>query len=125
VLLAAALAGGAILIGCGGGGHPSSSGQTPQAGSSSAPAATTPATTTPSNSAAIARAVAACRAVISAAQNLSPALKSKAEGICNKAASGDLAGARKAARDVCAEVINAAPVAASVKERARAQCKSI
>jgi hypothetical protein len=127
VLLATALAGGVLLVGCGGGSKSSSSSQTPQAPSTSSSAATptTPSTSTPSSAAAIARAVGACRAVIGAAPNLSAAVKSKVEGICNKASSGDLAGARKAAREVCAEVVNAEPVPAVVKEHARAQCKTI
>jgi hypothetical protein len=51
-------------------------------------------------------------------------VKAKVEGICNKAAAGDPAGARAAAKEVCVEVINASPVPAAVKEKALAGCKA-
>jgi hypothetical protein len=51
-------------------------------------------------------------------------VKSKVEGICNKAASGDLSGARAAAKEVCVEVLNASPIPAAAKQRALAACKS-
>jgi hypothetical protein len=133
VSLAAALVSGALLVGCGGGSKSSSSNENAQAPVSTGAAPTTtttatpstPSTTAPTSAAAIARAVAACRAVIAAAPNLAAPVKGKAEGICNKASSGDLAGARKAARQVCVEIVNSAPVANSVKEQARASCNKI
>jgi hypothetical protein len=51
-------------------------------------------------------------------------LKSKVEGICNKAASGDLAGARAAAKEVCVEVIDASPISGAAKQQALAACKA-
>ncbi|MGD0452189.1 MAG: hypothetical protein ABSB69_01205 [Solirubrobacteraceae bacterium] len=51
-------------------------------------------------------------------------MKSKVEGICNKAASGNLAGARAAAKEVCVEVINASPIPAAEKAQALAACKT-
>ncbi|MHB8490869.1 MAG: hypothetical protein ACYDA6_01465 [Solirubrobacteraceae bacterium] len=52
-------------------------------------------------------------------------MRAKAEGICNKAAHGDVAGARKAAQEVCTEVVNASPIpSASIKEQALARCKA-
>ena len=55
---------------------------------------------------------------------LSSSLKSKVEGICNKAASGNVAAARAAAKEVCVEVINATPVPAADKAQALAACKA-
>jgi hypothetical protein len=72
----------------------------------------------------VAEAVAACKSVIQRDPTLSASLKAKVEGICNKAASGNLAGARAAAKEVCAEVINASPIPAAAKEEALAACKS-
>jgi hypothetical protein len=132
-LLLAALAGALPLAGCGGG--KSTSTQSTQAGpaSSTIPAGgaagsggtTAPGATSPAGGAAVASEVAACKAAIAGAPSLSPALKTKVEAICDKAASGDVAGARKAAREVCSEVINAAPAAAAVKELARARCSKL
>ena len=137
VQLIAALACGAVLAGCGGGKSSSSSQTSSTPAASSAPGTpststgtggTPPAATTPTGAAspaAVARAVASCRAAIAATPGLSPALKSKVEGICGKAAGGDLAGARKAAREVCAEVINALPGSAAEKQQARARCSNL
>jgi hypothetical protein len=69
-------------------------------------------------------AVAACKTTIQAAPTLPASVKTKVEGVCNKAASGDLEGARKAAKEVCVEVINASPVPSSAKEQALAACKA-
>jgi len=71
----------------------------------------------------VAAAVAECKAIAQKATTLSASLKSKVEGICNKAASGNLAGARAAAKEVCVEVINASPVPAAEKAQALAACK--
>jgi hypothetical protein len=63
--------------------------------------------------------------VIKTAPTLSGSTKAKVEGICNKAADGDLAGARAAAKEVCVEVINASPIpSGSIKEHALAACKA-
>jgi hypothetical protein len=51
-------------------------------------------------------------------------VKAKVEGICNKAAAGDAAGARAAAEEVCVEVINASPIPAAAKGKALAGCKA-
>jgi hypothetical protein len=129
VLLIVAPACAALPVGCGGG--KSTSGTQSSSTSSTAPAAgatsSTGATSTPAPSSvgSVANAVAACKSAIAAAPNLTPALKSKAEGICNKAAGGDIAGAHKAAREVCNEVINAQPVPNALKEQARARCASL
>jgi hypothetical protein len=65
----------------------------------------------------------ACKSIIQHEPTLQASLKSKLEGICSKAANGDLAGARAAARQVCAEVIKSTPIPAADKEKALAACK--
>jgi hypothetical protein len=130
--LAVSLIGGVLLAGCG-----SSSTTTSATTSAPTSAATTPtsAATTPSSTstptspsiptgAGVAQAVAICKSVIQREPQLSAAAKAKVEGICNKAASGDLAGARAAAKEVCVEVINASPIPAASKEQALAACKT-
>jgi hypothetical protein len=63
--------------------------------------------------------------VIKEAPTLGSSTKAKVEAICNKAADGDLAGARAAAKEVCEEVINSSPIpAGAIKERALAACKA-
>jgi hypothetical protein len=62
--------------------------------------------------------------VVAHATTLSASVKSKAEGICNKAASGNVAGARAAAKEVCVEVINASPIPSAEKAQALAACKA-
>jgi hypothetical protein len=126
---------GVFVAGCG------SSSSTSSSQSSSAPASTgststtgttstsTPATTpsvptsVPTTAAGVAQAVAACKSIIQSEPTLSSSLKAKVEGICNKAADGDLTGARTAAKEVCAEVINASPIPAAAKAQALAACQ--
>ncbi|MGO9320285.1 MAG: hypothetical protein ACLQBY_05735 [Solirubrobacteraceae bacterium] len=62
--------------------------------------------------------------MVQRATTLSASVKSKVEGICNKAASGNLAGARAAAKEVCVEVINASPIPSADKAQALAACKT-
>lgn len=138
--LVVALAGGVLIAGCG-----SSSNSTSSSQSSSTPApssaaggttSSTPATTgttstssptttsgVPTSPVGLAQAVAVCKSVIQREPTLSASLKAKVEGICNKAASGNLAGARAAAKEVCVEVINASPVPAAAKAQALAACQ--
>jgi len=71
-------------------------------------------------------AVTECKSIIQRAPTLSASTKAKVEGICNKAASGDLVGARAAAKEVCVEVIKAlAGPTGPAKEQALASCKAI
>ena len=65
----------------------------------------------------------ACKSIITHEPTLEASLKSKLEGICSKAADGDLAGARAAAKQVCEEVIKSTPIPAADKEKALAACK--
>jgi hypothetical protein len=62
--------------------------------------------------------------VVAHEPTLSSSLKQKVEGICNKAASGNVAAARKAAKEVCVEVINASPLPSADKAQALAACKA-
>jgi hypothetical protein len=98
---------------------------TPAAGGTTSATTTTPSvpTSVPTTAAGVAQAVAACKSIIQSEPTLSGSLKAKVEGICNKAASGDLAGARTAAKEVCAEVINASPIPAAAKSQALAACQ--
>jgi hypothetical protein len=129
--LTAALISCALLAGCGGGGSSSTSSR-----STSTPATSTanpPATSsTPSTgagaagtSATIQRAVEACKRTIHGETTLSARAKAKLEAVCGKAANGDAAAVRKAAQEVCAEVINGSAVPPGpARERAIAACKS-
>ena len=126
--LAVSLIGGVLLAGCG-----SSSTTTSATTSAPTSAATTPSSTstptspsipTGAGAAGVVQAVAICKSAIQRDPQLSAAVKAKVEGICNKAASGDLAGARAAVKEVCVEVINASPIPAASKEQALAACKT-
>jgi hypothetical protein len=129
-----AMIGSIFIAGCGSSSSSSSSQSTPAATSSTsnstgaANTASTPsAATTPStapSSAAVADAVAECKSVIKEAPTLSGSTKAKVEAICNKAADGDLAGARTAAKEVCVEVINSTPIPSALKQHALAECKA-
>ncbi len=121
-LFVVALLCGVLVAGCGSSSSSTTSGST----STSAPATTSKsATTTPNaaTAAGVAQYVAACKAVIAHEPTLSADVKSKVEGICNKAADGDLEGARKAAKEVCVEVVNASPIPSAAKAQAVAACK--
>jgi hypothetical protein len=52
-------------------------------------------------------------------------VKTKVEGICTKAANGDVSGARAAAKEVCVEVIDASPITGATKEKSLAACNTI
>ena len=116
-MTAAAIA--AFAAGCGSSSSSSTSSSAP-ATSTSAPATTTGGSATSSNPAVV-QAVAACKQRINAAQSLSASLKSKLIAVCDKAASGDESGARKAAAQVCTEIIKAT-VPQSVQAQALAGC---
>jgi hypothetical protein len=122
-LSAAVLAG----AGCGGGSKSSST---------TAPAATTTSTSsTPSqltvpgavtNSAQVQRAVAACHSLVKATPTLTAQSRTKIEGICDKAAHGDIAGARAAAKEACTEIVNGtAGAIGALKAAALARCNAI
>jgi len=127
--LIVALMGAALLAGCGGGSSSTASSQstsTPSA-ATPAPATTSPTpTTTGTGGLSVQQAVASCRSVVKRATTLPANLKAKVEGICNKAANGDVAGARAAAKEVCLEVINSYPIPAGPsKDQALAACNTV
>jgi hypothetical protein len=128
---------GALIAGCGSSGSSTTSGSTststPAAASTPASTASTSATTptsstsstgSPSSNLSVAQYAAICKSIIEREPGLSASVKSKVESICNKAASGDLAGARAAAKEVCVEVINASPIPAVAKQKALEGCKA-
>src|ERR1017187_2408101 len=72
---------------------PASTARTPSTGSAATGTASTPASTTSAGGAsglAVQQIVAQCQSVIHRAPTLSASVKAKVEGICSKAASGDL-----------------------------------
>jgi uncharacterized protein YceK len=130
-----ALAVGVVLAGCGSASNSTSTSQTASsaAASTAAPTSSSAATSTGTSStsapatpsAAVVQALAAqCQSVIARAPNLPASTKGKVEGICKKASSGDVAGARAAAKEVCVEVINAVPLPPGIsKQAALLACK--
>jgi hypothetical protein len=119
----AALVAGALLAGCGS--SSSTTNTTAPAATTPAAGATTPGATGTSTTAAGAAAVAACKQAIQAQSTLPASAKSKLEAVCGKAANGDEAAVRKAAREVCEEVINQSAVPAGpAREQALAACKA-
>jgi hypothetical protein len=85
----------------------------------------TPGISEPITSAAVVkRYVAICKQIVQREPSLAASVKSKVEGICAKAASGDVAGARAAAKEVCVQVINASPLPAVDKQEEIAACKA-
>lgn len=107
---------GALLAGCG---SSSNSGTTAQ--SVSVQGATAPAApTTPKGAAA----VAACKQAIQAQTTLSSDDKKKLEGLCDKAANGNEAEIKAAAKAICEEVITKSAIPAGPeREQALQACK--
>ncbi len=123
--MALVLAGGVLVAGCGS----SSTSTTTTSQSTTSAAATTvgSGSTVPAvaNNPAVQEAVAACKHGVQAASGLSSNTKTKIEGICDKAASGDANAAKEAARELCIELVNASPVpAGSIKEQALSECRT-
>jgi hypothetical protein len=119
----------ALIAGCGSSSSTTSSQSSTPAATSSTPATTSTSTTSSSPSAVppanVAAAVATCKAQIEAQSTLPAGAKTKLEGVCEKAAKGDTAAVKAAAREVCEEVIkNAALPAGAAQEQALAACKS-
>jgi predicted lipid-binding transport protein (Tim44 family) len=101
-----------------------SSGPTAKKPKTVSPPSPSSAPTTAASAAIVAQYEAICKAVIQREPTLAESVRSKVESICNKASAGNVAGARAAAREVCAEVIKASPLPAAAKEKALASCKS-
>jgi hypothetical protein len=131
-LLAVALLSAALVAGCGSSSSTTSSSTTTSKPATTSTAATSAATTSTSpttapsaaSAAGVTEYVAICKSIIQRVPTLSANVKAKVEGICNKAASGDLAGARAAAKEVCVEVIDASPISGAAKEKDLAACKA-
>lgn len=134
VLLLVAAAVGIAAAGCGSSSSSSTASSAPASSTSASTTSTSASatTTTSGNSGsssgsaasanpAIAQAVAACKSRINSSGNLTASLKSKLVAICDNAANGNQAGARKAAAQVCQEVIKAT-VPQSVQNQALAGC---
>jgi len=112
----------AVLAGCGS--SSSSSSSTPATTTAAASSTSTPSipSGTPS-SAQIQAAVEQCKTIIAAESKLPQGAKEKLEGACSKAAKGDTAAVKQAAREVCEEVINSSPLPAAAKTQALPNCK--
>jgi hypothetical protein len=138
---------GVLIAGCGSSSTPTTKSTSPATTATATPTTTSPTTTTtttpasttkstaptstpniptsiPTTAAGVAEDVAVCKSIIQSEPTLAASVKAKVEGICNKAAHGNLAGARAAAKEVCVEVINASPIPSGpAKEKALAACK--
>jgi len=117
--LAALLLPAALIAGCGSSSSSSSSTSTPAASTTSTGgvSAVPPAD--------VAAAVAACKKEIQTQSTLPASAKTKLEGVCEKAAKGDGEAVKKAAREVCEEVIKNSPIpAGAAQEQALAACKA-
>ncbi len=116
-----ALCCGALIGGCGSGSSTKSTAAT------TTPAATTTTTSTPipTGAANVQQAVQECKHLVQTQTKLTPGAKAKLEGVCEKAAKGDSAAVKQAAREVCEEVINSSSVPAGpAREQALAACKA-
>jgi hypothetical protein len=151
-LLVIALLCSALIAACGGSGSSTTNGSTATSTpattttaastpatttAASTPAATTTAASTPTGTTAttptlplspaeasgVKEYAAICKLIIAREPHLAASTKSKVEGICSKAAAGNLAGARAAAKEVCVEVISASPIPAAQKAKDIASCK--
>jgi hypothetical protein len=117
-LVSLALLLGALLAGCGGGSATTTSQST------STPSSTSTTATSGAASVATAQAVETCKREIQAATTLSASSKSKLEGLCAQAATGNSTAVKKAVREVCEEAINKSSLPAVAKEQALAACRS-
>jgi hypothetical protein len=136
-LALAVLAVAGLLAGCGSSSSSSSStssstSTTASTSTTSTATAATTSTTTSTPAASVpgangnvgvAEAVAVCKSIAEREPTLSASVKSKVQAICAKASHGNLAGARAAAKEVCKEVINAAPIPSQAKTEALAACE--
>ncbi len=115
---------GAVAAGCGSSSSSSTSSSTPASSTTSAATTTTSAASTPasvSSNPAVVQAVAACKAGINSQSRLTASVKAKLTSLCDKAASGDAAGARKVSAQVCQEIIKAT-VPVQAQTQALATC---
>jgi hypothetical protein len=124
------LACGALITGCGSSSKPTSSSQSSSSSSSPATTATTSSTPTTSSTnssksgTSLQAEIATCKHEIASQSTLPAGAKAKLEAVCGEAAKGNTAAVKKAAREVCEEVIDKSPVPASDKQQALAACKA-
>jgi hypothetical protein len=97
---------GALLVGCGHGNSTSSSRSSPAPTTDTGPALDT---TGISGNPAVRQAVATCKRTVRSAPLLSNHEKAKLTAVCDRAASGDLAGAKNVAITVCHDIVGALP----------------
>jgi hypothetical protein len=109
-----ALVAAALLAGCGGGGSSTST-------KTNGTAATAPASTP----AGLRQQVAECHRLVHDTKSLPASSKAKLEAACDKAAQGDTAAVKQAAREVCEEVVSRAtlPGGATARAQALAACR--
>jgi hypothetical protein len=109
----------ALLAGCGS--SSSSSSNTAKTSGSTGSSSTATTGATKGSAAAVER----CKHGVNVLPTLPQATKNRLESICEKAASGDAAAARTAAREGCEEIVKASPLpAGAARDRALAGCKS-
>ena len=130
LVLALLLACSVLAAGCGGGSK-SSNTETAAAQTASPPpppppppppaAATTSGKTPTTMSAAIAQAVASCKASVEQAQ-VDASTKSDLKALCEKAASGDVKEVQKAAREICRKIVEKNVPAGDSRTQALAAC---
>jgi hypothetical protein len=121
-----ALVCGLLAAGCGGGSKSSKTQTAPPLPPPTAPppppaASTTSVKTATSNGGSVAQAVALCKSSVEQAQ-VDAASKADLKALCDKAASGDLAAVRKAAREICRKVVERNVPAGSQRDQALQAC---
>jgi FtsZ-interacting cell division protein ZipA len=95
--------------------------------SSSSDSSSADTTKTPdvSNNPQVKQAIAQCKTSVDAAPQLKPDTKKKLESICEKAASGDESGIKKASKEVCLAIINDTGISGPAADTAKQQCSTI
>jgi hypothetical protein len=121
-----ALVCGLLAAGCGGGSKSSKTQTAPPLPPPTAPppppaAGTTSVDTATSSGGSVAQAVALCKSSVEQAQ-VDAASKADLKALCDKAASGDLAAVRKAAREICRKVVERNVPAGSQRDQALQAC---
>jgi hypothetical protein len=124
--LGLALVCGLLAAGCGGGSKSSKTQTAPPLPPPTAPppppaAGTTSVDTATSSGGSVAQAVALCKSSVEQAQ-VDAASKADLKALCDKAASGDLAAVRKAAREICRKVVERNVPAGSQRDQALQAC---
>jgi hypothetical protein len=128
-LWAVALVAGILIAGCGGGGGKTTTSSTTKTAAATHTAATQNASTsktsspTTASSPEVAAVVTRCKASISAVPTLSASEKHQLLLVCQRAASGNVAGATAAVRQVCVQIANHLPSGAARTE-ALTLCKA-